>query len=580
MSLLQVRNLTISFGANTVVRDASFTLNAGEKLALVGESGSGKTVTALSLLGLVEGAQLTGEVLLKTAGDVQDLTRLPARQLRALCGRDVALIFQEPMTALNPVYTIGNQIAEVLQLHRGLNDPLNPSGEAVADGSGWADHRPQGVMQRALKGPALRDAVHALLEQTGIAEPARCARSYAHQLSGGQRQRAMIAMALAGKPKLLLADEPTTALDPSVRRQILDLLNRIQQDMGLAILLITHDLPLVRRFADRVAVMAHGRIVEQGSVADIFERPQQPTTRALLASQLQRDVPPLAPAAPAVLAATALRVSYAAAGDGGWRWRARAPFVALHGADFSVHEGQTLGVVGESGSGKSSLALAALGLLTPQQSSNSVTLFGRPWGQNAATDLRNRKDVQVVFQDPFSSLSPRLTLEQIVGEGLRVHAPQLGAADVRARVVQALTDVGLMGSAAAEATCTQPTVTQPTAAPSALLQRYPHQFSGGQRQRIAIARALVVQPRVLVLDEPTSALDASMAQQIVQLLQRLHREKGLAYLLISHDVAVIRALAHHVLVLQNGHVVAHGPLQTLDSELDAMLERPSGTNIP
>ena len=580
MSLLQVRNLTISFGANTVVRDASFTLNAGEKLALVGESGSGKTVTALSLLGLVEGAQLTGEVLLKTAGDVQDLTRLPARQLRALCGRDVALIFQEPMTALNPVYTIGNQIAEVLQLHRGLNDPLNPSGEAVADGSGWADHRPQGVMQRALKGPALRDAVHALLEQTGIAEPARCARSYAHQLSGGQRQRAMIAMALAGKPKLLLADEPTTALDPSVRRQILDLLNRIQQDMGLAILLITHDLPLVRRFADRVAVMAHGRIVEQGSVADIFERPQQPTTRALLASQLQRDVPPLAPAAPAVLAATALRVSYAAAGDGGWRWRARAPFVALHGADFSVHEGQTLGVVGESGSGKSSLALAALGLLTPQQSSNSVTLFGRPWGQNAATDLRNRKDVQVVFQDPFSSLSPRLTLEQIVGEGLRVHAPQLGAADVRARVVQALTDVGLMGSAAAEATCTQPTVTQPTAAPSALLQRYPHQFSGGQRQRIAIARALVVQPRVLVLDEPTSALDASMAQQIVQLLQRLQREKGLAYLLISHDVAVIRALAHHVLVLQNGHVVAHGPLQTLDSELDAMLERPSGTNIP
>jgi len=545
MSLLQVRNLTISFGTHAVVRNASFTLNAGEKLALVGESGSGKTVTALSLLGLAQGARLQGEVLLETAQGIKDLTRLPARQLRALCGRDIAMIFQEPMTALNPVFTIGNQVAEVLQLHRGLT------------------------------GPALRDAVHALLEQTGIAEPARCARSYAHQLSGGQRQRAMIAMALAGHPKLLLADEPTTALDPSVRRQILDLLERIQQDMGLAILLITHDLPLVRRFADRVAVMAHGHIVEQGSVTDIFERAQQPITRTLLSSQLQRDVTPTAADAPPVLAATALRVTYAHAGDTGWRWRARAPFVALHGADFCVREGQTLGVVGESGSGKSSLALAALGLLTRQQSSNSVTLFGRPWGQDAATDLRNRKDVQVVFQDPFSSLSPRLTLEQIVAEGLRVHAPQLSAADVRTHVLQALTDVGLVGGSSASVPHARPLVE-----PATLLQRYPHQFSGGQRQRIAIARALVVQPRALVLDEPTSALDANMSLQIVQLLQRLQREKGLAYLLISHDVAVIRALAHQVLVLQNGHVLAQGPLQSLDSELDTVLEHPSNANIP
>ena len=509
MTLLQVRDLRIAFGTQEVVHGISFDLAAGEKLALVGASGSGKTVTALSLLGLAEGAQLSGQVQLQSSTGAQQLTKLSPRQLRQLCGREVAMIFQEPMTALNPVLTIGEQIAEVLRDVVGLP-----------------------------KAAAARQVV-ALLEQTGIDAPAQRARAYAHQLSGGQRQRAMIAMALAGQPRLLLADEPTTALDPAVRLQILELLERLQAQHGMAILLITHDLPLVRRFADRVAVMEHGQLVEQGSVQDIFERPQHPCTRQLLRSNPQRDLVAAPPAsAEPALQATQLQVGYPRTGPG-WRgWLRTDRFVALQSTDFSLRAGETLGVVGASGSGKTTLALASLGLVP---FSGTLRVFGKAWGTTAALDRANRKQVQVVFQDPFSSLSPRLTVEEIVGEGLQVHAPELDAAQRRAQVVQALLEVGLDG----------------TRFPG-LLQRYAHQFSGGQRQRIAVARALVVQPRALVLDEPTSALDASMARELLQMLQRLQKEKGLAYLFISHDMAVMRAMAHRVVVMQDGQILEQG----------------------
>ena len=527
MSLLQVKDLRIAFGQHAVVHGVSFSIEAGEKLALVGESGSGKTVTAQSLMGLVQGANCSGEALWSASGQPVNLLGLSSAALRRICGSEIAMIFQEPMTALNPVFTIGEQIAEVLRLKLGMS-----ARQAAAQ-------------------------VLALLELTGIDEPSQRARAYAHQLSGGQRQRAMIAMALAARPKLLLADEPTTALDPTIRVQILELLGQLQREMGMAVLLITHDLPLVRSFADRVAVMAHGHIVEQGTVDGVFTNPQHAATRALRDSQPVRDVVAPDPAAANFVEATQLQVRYprsisssassSASGSGSgsvknWRsWFHPEWFVALQGADFSLSCGQTLGVVGESGSGKTTLALAVLGLLP---SAGGVAIDGRQWGQGRASDLQNRKELQVVFQDPFSSLSPRLTLEEIVGEGLLVHAPELSAAERRERVNQALHEVGL-----------------DDAQFPGLLSRYAHQFSGGQRQRIAIARALVVQPRALVLDEPTSALDASMARQILQLLQRLQREKGLAYLLITHDIAVIRAMAHQVLVLKGGQIQEYGPLE-------------------
>jgi microcin C transport system ATP-binding protein len=513
MSLLKVDQLSIAFGDHAVVHSASFEVEAGEKLALVGQSGSGKTVTAMALMGLVEGATCTGSVLFETRDGPQDLLRLSPAQLRAVCGRDIAMVFQEPMTALNPVFTIGDQIAEVLQIKMGMSHAL-----------------------------AAREAV-ALLDQTGIAEPQRRSRAYAHQLSGGQRQRAMIAMALACQPRLLLADEPTTALDVSVRQQILELLADLQKSMGMAVLLITHDLNLVRRFADRVVVMDAGHLVEQGPVSEIFTQPRHACTQALLASRPLRDVVEVQPNADIAVVVKQLRVAYPAH-IAGWRgWLGQGEFVALQGADFTLRAGQTLGVVGESGSGKSTLALATLGLL---KSSNGVTVFGQAWGRGRTPDLRNRKQLQVVFQDPFSSLSPRLTVEEIVGEGLQVHMPGLAPVQARQRVLQALAEVGL----------------EPAQFPG-LLERYAHQFSGGQRQRIAIARALIVEPRVLVLDEPTSALDVSMAQQVLQLLQRLQRDRGLAYLLITHDVALIRAMAHQVIVMKDGQILESGPLETV-----------------
>ena len=535
-ALLDVKNLTISFGGNAVVHGINFSIAPGEKLALVGESGSGKTVTALSLLRLVQDAAVTGQALFQVepAGShgranerahegVLDLLNIPAQQLRALRGQDIAMIFQEPMTALNPLMTVGAQIAEVLELKQGI---------ALVQAA-----------QEAIK----------LLADTGIAEPARRANAYPHQLSGGQRQRAMIAMALACKPKLLLADEPTTALDVTVRGQILDLIDGLQKDNRMAVLMITHDLNLVRKFADRVVIMENGHIVEQGQVRDVFANPQHAYTRKLIDSAPVRDVVEVAAGATAdpILHSDGLRVIYPVPIAGMRGWFKKGEFVAVKGASFDLLPGQTLGVVGESGSGKSTLALAALGLLPH---SGDLTVAGQTWGPSNRSPASRaggnegitpslRKVMQVVFQDPFSSLSPRLTVEEIVGEGLLVHAPKLSKSERRVQVIQGLSEVGLLESQFPN-----------------LLTRYPHEFSGGQRQRMAIARALIVKPQLLVLDEPTSALDVTIQKQVLQLLQRLQRERGLSYLLITHDVAVIQAMAHYVMVMRDAEIVESGPV--------------------
>jgi microcin C transport system ATP-binding protein len=531
--LLDVKGLTVSFGGKAVVHGIDFSIAPGEKLALVGESGSGKTVTALSLLRLVQNAEISGSARFfgtKSTPDGDSLLSISEHSLRGIRGQDIAMIFQEPMTALNPLFTVGDQIAEVLELKQGQS-----------------------------RVDAMRDAV-ALLADTGIPEPERRARSYPHQLSGGQRQRAMIAMSLACQPQLLLADEPTTALDVTLRGQILDLLSALQRKNGMAVLLITHDLNLVRKFADRVAVMENGLIIEHGPVQDVFANPQHPYTRKLIDSRPVREVVEAGPSGAAVseamLRTQNLRVCYPTPLPGLKGWFGRGEFVAVHSATLDVPVGQTLGVVGESGSGKSTLALAALNLLP---SSGDLRVGGQAWvpGAQATANRALRRVVQVVFQDPFSSLSPRMTVEEIVGEGLLVHEPGLPLSERRRKVEQALAEVGL-----AE-----------TQFPG-LLQRYPHEFSGGQRQRLAIARALIVQPQLLVLDEPTSALDVTIQKQVLQLLQRLQRDKGLSYLLITHDVDVIRAMAHRVAVMKDGRIVESGPVfDVLDRPQDAYTQR-------
>jgi microcin C transport system ATP-binding protein len=518
-NLLDVNGLRVSFGGKEVVHGVDFSIAPGEKLALVGESGSGKTVTALALLGLVQNAQVSGSALL-TAGDdakTLDLLSLPERELLAIRGREIAMIFQEPMTALNPLYSVGDQIAEVLQLKEGLT-----AREA------W-------------------EAAVAALAATGIPEPQRRAFAFPHQLSGGQRQRAMIAMALSGRPRLLLADEPTTALDVTLRAQILDLLAEVQQHNGMALLLITHDLNLVRKFADRVAVMENGYVVEHGPVARIFADPRHAYTRKLIDSRPVRDVIEGAgPSRPPVMRASGMQVTYPVPRPGIKGWFSKGRFVAVKDAGFSIAPGRTLGVVGESGSGKSTLALAALGLMPH---TGDLAVVGRRWGPDAAGNKAIRRVVQVVFQDPFSSLSPRMTVEEIVGEGLLVHEPNLPLPARRERVIAGLREVGLTEEQF-----------------PGLLQRYPHEFSGGQRQRLAIARALIVQPELLILDEPTSALDVTIQKQVLGLLQKLQSEKGLSYLLITHDVDVIRAMAHDVVVMKDGEILESGTVaQVLDA---------------
>ena len=499
MSLLDVQNLKVAFGSSTVVSDVSFSIAAGEKFALVGESGSGKTVTSLSILRLNHDAQYGGRILFEG----EDLLKKTEAAMRGVRGKDVAMIFQEPMTALNPLFTIGNQIAEVLMLHEGIN----------------------------AKAAALR-AVE-LLDKTGIPEPARRALAFPHQLSGGQRQRAMIAMALACRPKLLIADEPTTALDVTIQVQILELLNQLQREENMAVLMITHDLNLVRHFADRVGVMEKGRLVETATTHDLFAQPREPYTRKLLASRPQRVVSSVEENAAPLLTAEKMRCTFTIKQG----WFKKTHFVAVDNVDVQLKPHETLGIVGESGSGKSTLGMALL-RLSSAEVHGRIAFVGKPISDMSSAALRPlRARMQVVFQDPFASLSPRRTIEQIVGEGLELHQPQLGREGLRREVANALSEVGL--------------------APE-MMSRYPHEFSGGQRQRIAIARALVLKPDLILLDEPTSSLDVSVQQQVLMLLAELQRKYGMAYLFISHDLAVIRAMAHRVMVMKDGKVVEAG----------------------
>ncbi len=502
--MLRVEHLSVAFGTRRVVDDVGFTLDRGETLALVGESGSGKSLTALSLLDLLpSGAARTGRVLL----DGADMLEASPDVLRRVRGGTAGIVFQEPMTSLNPLHRIYRQVAEAMALHG--------------------------------RSPA-RAAVAALLDRVGFPDAEARLEAFPHQLSGGQRQRVMIAMALANDPALLIADEPTTALDVTIQAGILDLLAREKRARGLALLLISHDLNVVRRVADRVCVMKDGRIVEAGRVADVFARPQHPYTRMLIAAEPAGQPNPVPDSAPVVSEARDLRVHFPI--RRGLLRRVVGQVRAVDGVDLSIRAGETVGLVGESGSGKSTIGLALLRMLP---SAGAIAFEGADITALPQSRLRPlRRRMQVVFQDPYGSLSPRMSMGEIVAEGLRVHEPGLSHVARDARVAAALHEVGLPADAAG---------------------RYPHEFSGGQRQRVAIARAMILHPRLVVLDEPTSALDRSVQAQIVDLLRTLQQRHGLAYLFISHDLAVVRALAHRVIVLRAGRVVEAGPADALFS---------------
>jgi microcin C transport system ATP-binding protein len=509
--LVRVEDLSVDFrssGKDTqAVRNVSFDIGKGETVALVGESGSGKTVTALSILRLLPypaASHPSGSILFKG----EDLMALPPDGLRHVRGNQISMIFQEPMTSLNPLHTIEQQIGEVLKIHRGLSDR------------------------------AARERVLDLLGKVGIEDPKGRLASYPHQLSGGQRQRVMIAMALANEPDLLIADEPTTALDVTIQAQILDLLLQLKDEFNMAMLLITHDLGIVRKMADRVYVMNNGEIVERGATADIFAVPQHPYTKHLLASEPKGSPPAANAKAPVILAAKDLRVWFPI--RRGFLRSVVGHIKAVDGIDLEVKEGQTLGVVGESGSGKTTLGLALLRLIS---SEGPIVYLGNRIDDYDSKRMRPlRRDMQIVFQDPYGSLSPRLSVGQIIEEGLLIQKPDMDRNERRERVARALKEVGL----------------EP-----AFQNRYPHEFSGGQRQRIAIARALVLEPKFLILDEPTSALDVSVQAQIVDLLRDLQKRHKLAYLFISHDLKVVRALANNIIVLRHGKVVEQGPARTV-----------------
>nr|WP_243730697.1 ABC transporter ATP-binding protein [Rubellimicrobium sp. CFH 75288] len=501
---MEVRDLRVRFrqegGAVEAVRGVSFDLREGETLALVGESGSGKSVTALSTVRLLgDNADLTGSVRFRG----RDMLSAGERELMRVRGNDISFIFQEPMTSLNPLHTLERQIRESLELHQGL------------------------------RGEAARRRIVELLTRVGIREPESRLASYPHQLSGGQRQRVMIAMALANGPDLLIADEPTTALDVTIQAQILDLLADLKRTERLSMLFITHDLGIVRQIADRVCVMQGGLIVEQGPAREIFGRPRHPYTRKLLSAE-QAGLPAPVPAdAPTVAEARNLRIWFPI--QRGLLRRTVGHVRAVNDATLSVRAGETVGIVGESGSGKTTLALALMRLLP--KTDGRIVFMGRDIGELPQRALRPlRREMQIVFQDPFGSLSPRMTAGEIIAEGLGVHGVEKGR-DRRGMVAEIMAEVGL---------------------DPATMDRYPHEFSGGQRQRIAIARALILRPRLIVLDEPTSALDMTVQVQIVELLRALQRRHGLAYLFISHDLKVVRALAHRVLVMRDGDVVEEG----------------------
>lgn len=504
--ILAVRDLRVTFetptGPLVAVDGISFDLHRGRTLAIVGESGSGKSVTALSLLKLLPyptAFHAQGEVHYKGL----DLLKQSDAVLRGIRGNRIAMIFQEPLTALNPLHTVEKQIGEVILLHK-----------------------------RTLSQAAVRNRVIELLQQVQISDPQSKLAAYPHQLSGGQRQRVMIAMAIANEPEILIADEPTTALDVTVAQEILQLLKRLMRERNMAVLLITHDLNLVRHHADHVAVMRHGGIVEQGATSDVMQNPRHEYTQALLKAQPQGEPEPVAGDADELMNAVGLNVRFPIK-SGVFR-RVTGFFEAVKPLDIALRSGETLGIVGESGSGKTTLALAVLRLI---DSTGAIHFNGQRIDQLTQKQLRPlRSDIQVVFQDPFSSLSPRMTIGDIVAEGLRVHH-RLGAAEQQVRVTRVLDEVGL---------------------PSSIVNRYPHEFSGGQRQRIAIARALILEPKLIVLDEPTSALDRSVQVQIVDLLRNLQRTHGLSYLFISHDLAVVRAMSHRVVVMHEGRIVEAG----------------------
>jgi microcin C transport system ATP-binding protein len=509
--LLDVRDLSVAFrhggGTSVAVDHISFEIKRGECVALVGESGSGKSVSALSILKLLPyptASHPSGSIHFKG----RELIDLSERDIRSIRGNDISIIFQEPMTSLNPLHTIEAQIGEILLLHGGL----------------------RGTMARA--------RILELLTQVGIPDPETRLKSYPHQLSGGQRQRVMIAMALANEPDLLIADEPTTALDVTVQAQILALLVEIRARLGMSLLFITHDLGIVRRIADVVCVMNDGKIVEQGPVEQVFTSPKHSYTRALLAAEPKPDPAPPRPDAPVVMSASDLKVWFPV--KRGLLRSTVGHIKAVDGVSLAVRKGETLGVVGESGSGKTTLGLALLRLIS---SRGPIMFLGKDIQGLPFKEMRPfRRDMQIVFQDPFGALSPRMSVGDIVAEGLSVHQPSLSAADREARVVKALTDVGL-----------KPDVRF----------RYPHEFSGGQRQRISIARAAVLEPSFLVLDEPTSALDMLFQAQMVDLLRELQRKRDLTYLFISHDLRVVASLASHLIVMQHGKVVEEGPASEL-----------------
>ena len=505
--LLSVRDLSVAFrqgGRETLAVDrVSFDLAKGETLALVGESGSGKSVTALSIMKLLPYPSAH-----HPSGQIQfngrELIAMSERQMRQVRGDEITIVFQEPMTSLNPLHTIERQIAEILLLHRGLT------------------------------GAAARARVIELLGQVGIRDPEERLTAYPHQLSGGQRQRVMIAMALANEPDLLIADEPTTALDVTVQAQILLLLKEIQTRMGMAILFITHDLGIVRKIADRVCIMKQGKIVEHGPVAQVFRAPQHPYTCELLAAEPKGKAPSLNPGGPVVIKTDDLKVWFPI--KRGVMRRTIGHIKAVDGVSIEVRKGETLGIVGESGSGKTTLGLAILRLISSQ---GPVVFLGEPIHDLGFKKMRpHRRDMQIVFQDPYGSLSPRMSIADVIEEGLWVHQPTLTAAEREQKVVRALTDVGL---------------------DPATRFRYPHEFSGGQRQRIAVARAIVLEPTFVVLDEPTSALDMLIQAQIVDLLRDLQKRRELTYVFISHDLKVVGALACRVMVMRNGKVVEEGP---------------------
>ncbi|MBH9974545.1 MULTISPECIES: ABC transporter ATP-binding protein [Bartonella] len=512
-ALLSVRDLSVMFrqdGKETLAVDhVSFDINSGETLALVGESGSGKSVTALSILKLLSypmASHPSGEILF----DNKDLMKLDEKSLQKVRGKDIAMIFQEPMTSLNPLHTVERQVSEVMKVHEGMSD--------------------KDARQRTIE----------LLTQVGIREPEKRLSSFPHQLSGGQRQRVMIAMALANNPKLLIADEPTTALDVTVQAQILELLEKLKQERSMSMLFITHNLGIVRKFADRVCVMTGGKIVETGKTADIFSHPQHDYTKKLLAAEPKGNPPKADKNAPVVMEGEKVRVWFPV--KKGFFRRTVDYIKAVNDIDVTIREGQTLGVVGESGSGKTTLGLALTRMISSQ---GHIRFNGKDIEHFSFKQMRPlRRHIQIVFQDPFGSLSPRMSVGEIIAEGLLIHEKNLNYEERDERVVRALEEVDLDPETR---------------------NRYPHEFSGGQRQRIAIARAMVLNPRFVMLDEPTSALDMSVQAQVVDLLRTLQQKHNLAYLFISHDLKVVKALANDLIVMRNGQMVEHGPAEEVFS---------------